>query len=348
MYYVFTAPNLLLFLQSFTFLITSIFALSTPSISTPTNEFGENSLRYTYAFTTASGLPVCRYGLGGAARSSQPKSLPSVYYDYLKSKNDKDGEHRIGMDEIGGAPFYFYYNPHRYPAFMSGIKELLNSASDNNEISRKDVFVASGGTDRSFDQMEKRLTDALEYCCGEYLDLFVLEYVCPHEMNSSDIQKAIEQALSWVDAGKVRYIAASTHSHVVGAALAKHAGIDALMLRYNMAHKYAAESLSFASCLIYNKPVIAFTSTRWNALQRNHESWDEDPPTTGDCLSFALAVSPPVEVLLHSARDEVELEEALNGIQKMPREEVLKWKMYGDLNWNDDGFDEYPEERLIE
>ena len=52
-----------------------------------------------------------------------------------------------------------------------------------------------------------------------------------------------------------------------------------------------------------------------------------------------------MEIVLHSARNEAELEEALRGLRDIPAEEVSKWRKYGDLDWNDDGFDEYPEER---
>jgi hypothetical protein len=69
----------------------------------------------TKSFTTASGLPVSRYGLGGAARSTQPSSLASLYFDEIKRQ------------EENVAPFYFYYNPHRYPGFMSGIKQVCST-----------------------------------------------------------------------------------------------------------------------------------------------------------------------------------------------------------------------------
>jgi len=309
-----------------------------------------------HSLTTASGKPVCSYALGGAARSSQPSSLPYSYYQRLQEMDAINNSNK----ETVGAPFYFYYNPHRYPAFMSGI---LNDICDSEEISRKDIFIASGGTDRSISSMDQRLNDALLYSGGEYLDMFVLEYVCPSELESEDIQLAIEHAKKWVKDRKVRYIAASTHSHTVGSILASYEGIDALMLRYNMAHKEAAKSMSLPACLKHKKPVIAFTTTRWNALQDGHKSWNIAVPSTGDCLSFALSdrlqlnVEPnsesnieeyewPIKIVLHSSRDEKELDEALTGLRsEVSDEEIQEWSNYGDLNWNNDGFDEYPEER---
>ena len=93
------------------------------------------SLPPTPAFKTASGKPVARYGLGGAARSEQPSTLPSLYVNELTRQS--------GADDAG-APFLFYYNPHRYPAFMSGIKELIISKDGP---AREDLFIAGGGTE---------------------------------------------------------------------------------------------------------------------------------------------------------------------------------------------------------
>lgn len=291
------------------------------------------------AFQTVSGLPVCRYGLGGAARSTQPSGLPREYYQALSEGGDSFAK---------GAPFFFYYNPARYPAFLSGIQELCCES----ESVRQNLFVASGGTERSNQAMEQRLQEALTKCGGDYLDLFILEYVCPYELDkdgaNAEVQAAIEQANEWKEQGLVRYVGASTHSHRVGAALAGNEGIDTMMLRYGMSHKDAADGLSFPECVRHNKPVLAFTTTRWNSLQDGHMEWNEDSPTHGDCISFALAKRPPVEVVLHSARDEKELQESLQGLREdMPPEEIERWRSLGDLDWNRDGFDEYPEERLL-
>jgi len=53
-----------------------------------------------------------------------------------------------GGDDAG-APFFFYYNPHRYPAFLSGVKSIAESNDGDGTLRREDVFIASGGSDRS-------------------------------------------------------------------------------------------------------------------------------------------------------------------------------------------------------
>ena len=303
----------------------------------------------TSALITKSGKPVARYGLGGAARSTQPSSLPSLYVNELTS--------------TAAAPFLFYYNPHRYPQFMSGIKELTTSAGQGPP--REDIFIAGGGTDRTPAGLDQRLDDCLEYSGGAYLDCFVLEYVCPEElavdvlapwnpdptkrlMPHPDLMAAISHVRRWVDEGKVRYCGISTHSHVVGAVLAGVEEVDALMIRYNLAHKDAAEEVTFPAARENSKPVIAFTTTRWNDLQEG----GPNAPTTAECLSFALGkqASPPVEAVLHSARDEDELREAMEGIQMgLGEEDETRLRLYGESieAANEDFFDEYPEERYL-
>ena len=237
--------------------------------------------------------------------------------------------------------------------------------------------------------MEQRLADALAACdpgggAAAWLDMFVLEYVCPEELTEDPrdgarmvpgpaLSSALAQAAEWKeerrappdDGGteapaRVRYVAVSTHSHAVGEALAAHPAVDALMLRYNPAHRLAADGLSFPAAERAGKPVVAFTSTRWNALQKEPPAAQpQDPMTLGDCLSFALS-APAVDVVLHSARDEAELSEALRSMggltdggsesaaAGMSDEEVAKWRAYGDAisaaMQELDGFDEYPEE----
>ena len=104
--------------------------------------------------------------------------------------------------------------------------------------------------------------------------------------------------------------------------------------------------------------MICFTSTRWNSLQDGLENsqdglGSDDTPTSSDCLSFVFGsrYSPPIEFVLHSARDEDELLECLRGMKMgfSSSDEEKKWRAYGKIfeDRNNDGFDEYPEERNL-
>ena len=62
--------------------------------------------------------------------------------------------------------------------------------------------------------------------------------------------------------------------------------LDLLMARYNMAHTRAERTL-FPLAVARDVPIVAFTSTRWNSLQKGHLAWKEAPPTVADCMRFA-------------------------------------------------------------
>jgi len=307
---------------------------------------------------TKSGKQVCRYALGGAARSTQPKSLPLKYRDMLID---------LGEDI---APFYFYYNPHRYQKFMSGVRESFTD-DETYQNYRDNLFFASGGTDRSIDELDQRLEDALVHCGGDYLDAFVLEYVCPYELTSdkqqidTELRLAIEHVHKMKNDGKIRYVMSSTRSHEVGSVLAStklEDGItpafDSLMLRYSMSHRNAAESISLPKALDNNIPVLAFTTTRWNRLQSNPPTDNTNSyPTTSDCIKFALQ-HPAIDIVIHSARDDDELDESILPLIStaskqstwLSEDEYDLWRAYGndEVKWNeDDSFDEYPEESIV-
>lgn len=239
--------------------------------------------------------------------------------------------------------------------------------SDGEELSnhRKNMFIASGGTDRSISSLNTRLDDALAHSGGEYLDAFVIEYVCPYELTpdnqmGEELERAIEHVHAMKRSGKVRYVVASTHSHAVGSGLASAAiggaaAFDALMLRYNMSHRNAAEAISLPKARENGIPVLAFTTTRWNRLQSDPPFATEYCPNTADCIKFGLQ-NEQIEVVLHSARDENELDEALLPLfasagqpNWLSKEENERWRAYGNDEglWNeDDSFDEYPDESI--
>ena len=74
------------------------------------------------------------------------------------------------------------------------------------------------------------------------------------------------------------------------------------MARYNMAH-CKAEWRLFPVAQARDVPVIAFTSTRWNSLQKGHPRWtSSDPPSTATCMNWSLS-HPAVQVVLNSAPD---------------------------------------------
>lgn len=118
----------------------------------------------------------------------------------------------------------------------------------------------------------------------------------------------------------------------------KPCSMDLLMARYNMAHTKAEWRL-FPVAEARDVPVVAFTSTRWNSLQKGHPRWTEEPPTTAKCVQFA-ANHPAVQVVLNSAVDVETLSECCDelsedALEKMSPKEMDKWREYGELVYDE-------------
>jgi aryl-alcohol dehydrogenase-like predicted oxidoreductase len=119
----------------------------------------------------------------------------------------------------------------------------------------------------------------------------------------------------------------------------KPCALDFLMARYNMAH-CKAEWRLFPVAQARDVPVIAFTSTRWNSLQKGHPRWhSSDPPSTAACMNWSLS-HPAVQVVLNSAPDVGYLSEwadelSETGVRTMDEKDIEKWKEYGELVYDE-------------
>ena len=100
----------------------------------------------------------------------------------------------------------------------------------------------------------------------------------------------------------------TSHQRKLAAAMARSGLLDALMIRYNAAHR-GAESEVFPDTDAMGVPVIAYTSLRWGALL---EPTPDDPPgfrvpPAPDWYRFVLQ-SRSVAVALAAPNDRAELE----------------------------------------
>lgn len=110
--------------------------------------------------------------------------------------------------------------------------------------------------------------------------------------------------------------------------------LDFLMARYNMAHAKAEWRL-FPLAQARDVPVVAFTSTRWNSLQRGHPRWDRDPPTTAECMAWA-AGHDATQVVLNSPHSLDQLRGWVEGLARvgaggMDQDARETWREYGEL-----------------
>ena len=163
--------------------------------------------------------------------------------------------------------------------------------------------------------VRKALEHRLRQFKTDYIDVFLfLGVMKPVQFTPrvlEDMQKLKEE-------GKVRAIGLSCHDRTFLGRLASAGTVDALMLRYNAAHR-GAEREIFPQLPSHNPGVISYTATRWTYLLRRPKGWPKGAriPTAGDCYRFVLS-NPQVHTVLTAPRNERELRENLAAVRKGP------------------------------
>jgi predicted aldo/keto reductase-like oxidoreductase len=146
-----------------------------------------------------------------------------------------------------------------------------------------------------------------------YIDVLTFYYV--EEMAEWEELTGPRGALAYCQAAKrdgtVRRLGLTTHQRLLAAAAVRSGLLDALMVRYNAAHR-GAEQEVFPVADEHGLPVITYTALRWGALLR--PTADDPPgfavPPAPAWYRFALQ-SPSVAVVLAAPADRAELEEDL-------------------------------------
>ena len=147
----------------------------------------------------------------------------------------------------------------------------------------------------------------------DYIDVLTLYYV--ERDDEWDFISQSGGSLGYLQQAKqdgiVRRIGVTSHQRPLAARMAASGQIDALMIRYNAAHR-GAERDVFPTTDARKIPVIAYTALRWKALLRPTPA---DPagfvvPPARDWYRFVLQ-SPSVSVVLAAPNDRRELEETL-------------------------------------
>jgi len=167
----------------------------------------------------------------------------------------------------------------------------------------------------------------------DYLDVFLFMGVMkPDEFTP----RVHEQLLKLKEEGKVRAIGLSCHDRTFLGKLAANGTVNALMLRYNAAHRGAERDI-FPHLAAHNPGVISYTATRWTYLLRRPNGWPKDAriPTAGECYRFVLS-NPGVHVVLTAPRSERELRENCAAVHKGPldQEDMKFMREFGDAVYN--------------
>jgi aryl-alcohol dehydrogenase-like predicted oxidoreductase len=167
----------------------------------------------------------------------------------------------------------------------------------------------------------------------DFIDIFLfLGVMKPSEFSL----RTHEELLKLKEEGKVKAIGLSCHNREFLGKLAANGDVNALMLRYNAAHRGAERDI-FPYLSIHNPGIISYTATRWTYLLRRPKSLPKDTriPTAVECYRFVLS-NPNVHVVLTAPKNERELRENLEAIRKGPLDEddMTFMRQFGDAVHN--------------
>jgi aryl-alcohol dehydrogenase-like predicted oxidoreductase len=178
--------------------------------------------------------------------------------------------------------------------------------------------------------VRKTLEKRLRQFKTEYIDSFLfLGVMKPAEFP----EKIRNELLKLKEEGKVRSIGLSCHNRVFLGELAASGAVDALMLRYNAAHRGAEQDI-FPHLALHNPGVIGYTATRWSYLLRRPKELPAGArvPTAGECYRFVLS-NPNVHTVLTAPRSERELRENIAAARQGPlgEEDLTFMRTFGDV-----------------
>jgi aryl-alcohol dehydrogenase-like predicted oxidoreductase len=247
-----------------------------------------------------SGLSVSRLGLAG----SYGIDADAVERAY----------HELGIN-------YFFVLP-RMTGLAEGVKRLVRAG-------HRDRIVIGSGASIPFGWSVTREWESV--CRGldlEYIDVFHLFWVQAHFYVTGKTWPAMRKLK---EEGKARALAISCHDRPMARSLVDELGLDALMIRYNAAHRGAEGEIfsSLPESAAARPGIITYTATRWGMLLK--PQGDLPAMTAPECYRFAL-MHPAVDVVLCGAQDYAELLMNARGISAgaLPPERLAEIKRFGD------------------
>ena len=290
-------------------------------------------------FTCKSGAPASTLIIGGKEFSVDKTQIEDDFVQYCYAK------HQINSFYVPSSP--------ASTQFINGIRELVETDRENILLIGNAGSPTSNGkgVKRTMEMIRTDFEKRLNTLNTTYLDVLNIQYIQPEE-DVQDTLDIIKEVNAWKMNGKVRYVMFSCHDFEWTAnmlelayqqKLINNRNIDYAMLRYNMAHR-SAEKKCFNLTQLYNIPVLAFTTTRWNTLQAGHRDWDSNTkpvPNTADCISYAMT-HPAVGGVINSIRTKSELDNVMSNLWKANvvgnddgiAQKRLLFEEYGSLVYN--------------
>ncbi|HEX7574203.1 MAG TPA: aldo/keto reductase [Bacteroidota bacterium] len=196
---------------------------------------------------------------------------------------------------------------------------------------RERYVVATGAYNLIFGypDLRRSLEKRLRQFGTEYIDIFLFLGVMKEKQFPL---RARDELYRLREEGKVRFVGMSCHDRKFAGRMAEEGGLDALMIRYNAAHRGAEQDI-FPHCAAHDPGIISYTATRWSFLLRPPKGWPPDGrvPSAGMCYRFVLS-NPSVHLTLTAPGNAKELDENLDALEKGPLsdEEAGFMRSFGD------------------
>ncbi len=254
------------------------------------------------------------------------------------------GSTGINVSPLGLSASYFPGKKTVYVAADQGVSLFFSYGIDVQMIgplrelmkSRRDKFTLVTGAYNYIwwaQDVRKAFEKRLRQFDTDYIDVFLFMGV----MKPAEFTPRVrEDLLKLKEEGKVRAIGVSCHNRAFLGKLATDGDLNALMLRYNAAHRGAERDI-FPHLARHNPGVISYTATRWTALLRRPKGWPKGAriPTAPECYRFVLS-NPNVHAVWTAPRSERELREDVDAVRKGPLddEDMKFMREFGDAVYN--------------
>ncbi len=213
------------------------------------------------------------------------------------------GFHELGIN-------YFFVTTTRSAGLCEGIRRLVADG-------HREQLVIAGGASIPFGwSVGRELRKTAKLVGVERVDVFHLFWVQAHWYVTGNTWKEMRKLK---EEGHARALAVSIHDRPMARRLVDELELDALMIRYNAAHR-GAEREIFASLAAERRPaIVAYTATRWGKLLEPAGALG--PMSGPECYRFALG-HPFVDVVLCGPRTYAELEANARGVALGPLDDA--------------------------
>ena len=246
-----------------------------------------------------------------------------------------------GVFRLGLAASYWPGKKAIYKALDEGVNyffffgfdiQMIRVLRDVLRTNREKYVVATGAYNYiwAHQNLRRTLEKRLRQLRTDYIDVFHFLGV----MKPGEFAGRVQDELAALRAdSRVRGVSISCHDRRFAGELAAAGALDALMIRYNAAHRGAEEEI-FPRLPAHHPGVVSYTATRWSFLLRRPRSWPKDGriPSAGMCYRFVLS-NPNVDVCLTAPSNLKQLEENLAAVRQGPlaEDDIEFMRAFGDL-----------------